>query len=227
MANNFWRRFFRHRAGNISLIFLITAAIFTFAAPYLPLASPTDTNMSAIRQAPQSAHLLGTDDLGRDILSRLLYGGQVSLLVGLSSVFIATTAGILFGLLSGYAGALIDTILMRIIDGLLSIPTLVLVVVVQSVSSPGLLSVVLVIAATTWMQTARIVRTEFLSVKQRPFVKAALACGASDFKIVFRHILPNCMASVVVLATINVGHAIVTESALSFLGMGIPPHQPS
>ena len=223
----FWQRFFLHKIGNCGLGILILFTLLAIFAPVIAPHSPIDTNLQAVRQSPQSASWLGTDELGRDIFSRLLYGARVSLLVGISSVLLATTIGLGFGLASGYAGGIVDNIMMRLVDGLLSLPTLILVIALQSLGKQDLWNVVVVIAATNWMQTARLVRTEFLSVKQRPFVKAAVITGTSNLKLIFRHILPNCLASVVVLATINVGHAIVTEAALSFLGLGIPPHQPS
>ena len=224
---NFWQRFLRHSIGNIGLGILVTFTLLAIFAPIIATYSPVDTNLAFVRQAPEGSYWMGTDELGRDIWSRLLYGAQVSLLVGISSVLLSTTMGLGFGLVSGYAGGIIDNIMMRLVDGLLSLPALLLVIALQSLGKQGLWSVVLVIAATNWMQTARLVRTEFLSMKQRPFVQAAVVTGTSDLHLIFRHILPNCLASVVVLATINVGHAIVTEAALSFLGLGIPPHQPS
>lgn len=223
----FWQRFFRHRLGNFALGTLLVLVFLALFAPLIAPYSPVDTNLEVVRQGPHGNHWLGTDELGRDIFSRLLYGGRVSLLVGITSVLLATTVGLGFGLVSGYVGGILDNVMMRLVDGLLSLPALILVIALQSLGKQDLWSVVLVIAATSWMQTARLVRTEFLSMKQRPFVKAAVTTGATDFNLIFRHILPNCLASVVVLATITVGHAIVTEAALSFLGLGIPPHQPS
>ncbi|GMB01114.1 ABC transporter permease [Pelosinus sp. IPA-1] len=223
----FWQRFFLHKIGNFGLGILVLFTLLAIFAPIIAPHSPVDTNLEVVRQAPQAGYWFGTDELGRDVFSRLLYGARVSLLVGISSVLLSTTIGLGFGLISGYAGGILDNIMMRLVDGLLSLPSLILVIALQSFGKQGLWSVVLVIAATNWMQTARLVRTEFLSMKQRPFVKAAVTTGTSDWNLIFRHILPNCLASVVVLATINVGHAIVTEAALSFLGLGIPPHQPS
>lgn len=223
----FWKRLYYHRIGKWGLVILIIYTILVLAAPLLATHSPVDTDLTVVRKPPQLSHLMGTDELGRDIYSRLLYGGRVSLMVGVASVLLSTTIGLAYGLLSGYMGGIFDNILMRIVDGLLSLPTLVLVIALQSLGKQGLWSVVLVIACTTWMQTARLVRIEFLSVKQRSFVKAAVAGGASQWNLAMKHILPNCLPSIVVLATLNIGHAIITEAALSFLGLGIPPHQPS
>jgi peptide/nickel transport system permease protein len=223
----FWQRFYRHRIGGVGCAVLFILLLAALGAPYVTDYSPVDVNLAAIRQPPSGSHWLGTDEMGRDVGTRLLYGSRVSMLVGMMSVLLSTTLGLCYGLFSGYAGGMADNILMRVVDGLLSLPTLLLVIAFQALGKQSLWSVVLVIACTNWMQTARLVRTEFLSIKQRPFVKAAVAVGTSDWNLVFRHILPGCLASVIVLATINIGHAIVTEAALSFLGLGIPPHQPS
>ncbi|MDU2066042.1 MAG: ABC transporter permease [Sporomusaceae bacterium] len=223
----FWHRLYGHRVGRWGIAILLLYSFFALAAPLLSHYSPVDTDLLSIRQPPSLQHWFGTDELGRDIYSRLLYGGRVSLLVGFASVFLATTIGLCYGLMSGYAGGLLDNLCMRLVDGLLSLPTLVMVIALQSLGNQGLWSVVLVIAFTTWMQTARLIRTEFLVIKQKPFVKAALASGSTQKNVVRRHILPNCLPSLVVLATLNMGHAIITEAALSFLGLGIPPYQPS
>ena len=226
-TTSFPQRLGRHPLARIGFTILTILSLAALLAPILAPYSPVDTDLTVVRQPPQPGHLLGTDELGRDVLSRLLYGARVSLLVGLSAVLLSTIIGFSFGLLAGYAGGITDNILMRTIDGLLSIPTLVLVIAIQSLGSQGLVSVVLVIAGTSWMQVARMVRTEFLSIKQRTFVKGAIAAGTSQRNLIFRHIVPNCLATVIVLATLDIGHAIVTEAALSFLGMGIPPHEAS
>lgn len=217
----------RHKLGMAGLTIFIIMSVIAVLAPLIAPHSPVDTNLNLVRQPPQFGYWLGTDELGRDILSRLLYGARVSLLVGVCSVFLSTTIGLGYGIISGYAGGYIDNVMMRLVDGLLSLPTIVLVIAVQSIGQQSLGGVVVVIALTSWMQTSRLVRTEFISIKQRAFVKAAAVGGASDWRLIYRHILPNCLATVIVLATINIGHAIVTEAALSFLGLGIPPHMPS
>lgn len=220
-------RFYRHKMGHLGAILLALMAALALFASYLGQYDPAATNLTLVRQPPSGLHLLGTDELGRDVLSRLLYGAKVSLLVGIASVLLSTTLGVTYGIVSGYLGGRIDSVMMRLVDGLLSLPTLVLVIAFQALGQQGLWNVILVIACTSWMQTARLVRTEFMSIKQRPFVDAARVLGTSDWQIIIRHILPHCLASVVVMATINVGHAIMTEAALSFLGLGIPPYQPS
>lgn len=225
--SSFRQRFACHPLGRIGIGVLVVLSLLALLAPVLAPYSPVDTDLSVVRQPPQAGHWLGTDELGRDVLSRLLYGARVSLSVGLAAVILSTLIGFGFGLLSGYAGGITDNILMRLIDGLLSIPTLVLVIAIQSLGTQGLTSVVLVIAGTSWMQVARLVRTEFLGIKQRTFIKGAIAAGTTQWNLVFRHIVPNCLATVIVIATLDIGHAIVTEAALSFLGMGIPPHEAS
>ncbi len=223
----FKSRFARHRIGRAGSLLLIIFALMAICAPMLSPYNPVDVDLTAVRQPPGQEHWLGTDELGRDIWSRLLYGARVSIAVGVASVLIATTLGMGYGIISGYLGGYTDTVLMRIIDGLLSLPSLLLVIALQAFGKQGLWNVILVIAMTNWMLTARLVRTEFLSIRERPFIKAAIAVGSTQANLIFRHILPNCLPSVAVLATISVGHAIVTEAALSFLGLGIPPHEPS
>lgn len=227
VRTGFWRRLWRHKAGHWSMAVLMGLILLALAAPIIASHSPVDTDLSAVRQPPSTLHWLGTDELGRDIFSRLLYGARVSLTVGFCAILLSTVVGLLFGFISGYFGGIIDNLLMRLVDGLLSLPTLVLVLALQALGTQSLWNVVMVIAFANWMQTARLVRTEFISIKQKAFVKTAVTTGTTDSKIIIRYILPNCMPSVIVLATINVGHAIVTEAALSFLGLGIPPHLPS
>ncbi len=227
IRTGFWLRLWRHKFGHWSMAILVLLVLLAIAAPVIAPHNPVDTDLSAVSQPPSILHMLGTDELGRDIFSRLLYGARVSLTVGFGAVLLSTVVGVLLGFISGYFGGIIDNVLMRFVDGLLSLPTIVLVLALQALGDQNIWNVVLVIAFANWMQTARLVRTEFLSIKQKPFVKAAVTTGTKDSNIMLRYILPNCMPSVIVLATINVGHAIITEAALSFLGLGIPPHLPS
>ncbi|WP_231495782.1 ABC transporter permease [Paucisalibacillus sp. EB02] len=169
-------------------------------------------------------HILGTDHLGRDILSRLIYGGRVSLLVGFLSVLIAGVIGLFLGLISGYfGGTWIDQFIMRFVDAMLAIPTLLLVLVAIVVFEPGIVTLILVIGLTSWAQYTRLVRGEVLSVKEREFVQSATTLGASKGYIIRKHILPNVLSSFIVVSTIGIATAIMTESSLSFLGLGIQP----
>jgi peptide/nickel transport system permease protein len=173
--------------------------------------------------SPSFNHLFGTDDLGRDIFSRALYGARVSLSVGLVAVSIAVVIGTLFGSVSGYYGGWLDAFIMRFVDIMLSFPTIFLILTIQVMLTPNIYNVMIVIGITSWMGVARLVRGEFLSLKERDFVEAARAIGVKDLGIIFRHILPNAIAPIVVAATLGIAGAILTESALSFLGLGVQP----
>ncbi len=207
---------------------LIGAAILLFmalAAAFAPALSPYDPNElgQVALEAPSAAHLLGTDDYGRDIFSRILFGARVSLTIGFVAVSISVLIGSLLGALAGYYGGAADSIIMRSVDVMLAFPSIFLILAVQAVLSPNIYNVMIVIGLTSWMGVARLVRGEFLSVKERPFVEALRCLGASDIRIIFKHILPNSFAPVIVAATLGMAGAILTESALSFLGMGVQP----
>jgi len=223
----FWWRFSKNRlavAGGVVVIILFLIAIFAeLISPY----DPDEIDRRYILEPPSSEHLLGTDDLGRDLLSRMIYGSRISLSVGFVAVGISTIIGIIFGAIAGYYGGWIDRIIMRFIDVMLSIPTFFLILAVIAFIGPGIWNIMIVIGLTSWMGVARLVRAEFLSLKEREFVLAARALGASDMRIIFRHILINSMAPVFVSAVLGVASAILVESALSFLGIGVQPPTPS
>ncbi len=176
---------------------------------------------------PSKEHPLGTDELGRDLLSRIIWGSRVSLKVGFIAVGIAITAGIIIGAISGFYGGLVDTILMRFVDIMLAFPTFFLILAVISILEQSIFTIMVVIGLTNWMDVARLVRAEFLSLKEKDFVSAARAVGASDKRLIFRHILPNALSPVFVAATFGVAGAILIESGLSFLGLGVQPPEPS
>lgn len=219
----FWHRFKKNRLavlGGIIVLFLFAVAIFApFIAPY----DPNAINVKHVLEAPSFSHPFGTDDLGRDILSRVIHGSWISLQVGFVAVGIATIIGIIFGALSGYYGGWLDTIIMRFVDIMLSIPTFFLILAVIAMLEPSIWNIMIVIGVTSWMGVARFVRAEFLSLKEREFVLSARALGASDFRIIFRHILPNAMSPVLVSAVLGIAGAVLVESALSFLGIGVQP----
>lgn len=201
----------------------VTAALAPLIAPYDPAAIDTSTLLSP----PAAAHPFGTDDLGRDVFSRMVYGARISLTVGFVAVSIAIVTGALVGAVAGYAGGWVDGLLMRFVDLMLTIPSFFLILAVIAFLEPSIYNIMIVIGATGWMGVARLVRAEFLALREREFVLAARALGVGSASIVFRHILPNAMAPVLVSATLGVGSAILTESSLSFLGIGVRPPTPS
>ncbi|OGW33504.1 MAG: peptide ABC transporter permease [Nitrospirae bacterium GWC2_42_7] len=208
----------------------ITVMVLFFIAVFAPLISPYDANdidRKHILEPPSIEHPLGTDDLGRDLLSRMFWGARISLSVGFVAVGIATLIGMILGALSGYYGGWTDRVIMRFIDIMLSIPTFFLILSVIAFIGPSIWNIMTVIGVTSWMGIARLVRAEFLSLKEREYVLAAKALGASDTSIIFRHIMLNSMAPVLVSAVLGVAGAVLVESALSFLGIGIQPPTPS
>jgi len=213
------------KKNKLAIFGLVILSTLVLLAVFAPIFAPYDPN--AILEdhiaSPSMKHLFGTDDLGRDILSRLLYGGRVSLSVAVIAVAVSLTIGILLGCASGYYGGILDEIIMRFTDIMLSFPTIFLILAIQSVLTPSIINVMIVIGATSWMGIARLVRGEFLALKEREFVEAARAIGCSDIRIIFRHILPNSLPPVIVAGTLGMAGAILTESALSFLGLGVQP----
>jgi len=211
-------------AGLLIVGFLCVVAL---SAPWLAPYDPQAIDTWHILEPPSRAHLLGTDPLGRDCLSRLIYGARISLLVGIVAVGIATVIGTFLGALGGFYGKWIDGLIMRFVDIMLCFPTIFLIMAVIAFLEPSILNIMAVIGLTSWMGVARLVRAEFLSLRQRDFVLAARISGASNARIVFSHILPNAVAPILVATTLGVGGAILTESALSFLGIGVQPPTPS
>jgi len=223
----FWQRFRRNKlalAGSVIIGFLFIVAAL---APLLAPQEPYTINTKEILHPPSKEHIMGTDELGRDVLSRIMWGARISLLVGFVAVGIATGIGIFLGSLAGYYGGSVDGLIMRLVDVMLCFPTFFLILAVIAFWEPSIWKIMLVIGITSWMGVTRLVRAEFLTLKERDFVQAARALGGKDFRIIFRHILPNSLAPVLVNATLGVAGAILTESALSFLGIGIQPPNPS
>jgi peptide/nickel transport system permease protein len=208
---------------------LLVAAVFVAAvlAPWLSPHDPSQIDVKSILLGPSARHPFGTDELGRDVLSRMIWGARVSLEVGFVAIGIATIVGIIVGAAAGYYGGWVDGAFMRFVDIMLSVPTIFLILAVIAILEPSIINIMIVIGLTSWMEPARLVRAEFISLKEREFVTAARALGASDSRIIFRHILPNGLSPVLVSATMGVGGAILVESALSFLGLGVQPPTPS
>ncbi|MBW2544691.1 MAG: ABC transporter permease [Deltaproteobacteria bacterium] len=227
MKTDFWYRFSRNRmamAGGIVVILLfIVSLLASWISPY----DPNEINLHEVLSNPSFAHLFGTDQLGRDVLSRMMWGAGISLKVGFVATGVSIFIGVILGAIAGYYGRWIDTVIMRFVDIMLCFPAFFLILAVIAILEPSIWNIMIVIGLTSWMGITRLVRADFVSLKERDFVQAARAIGASDLRIIFRHILPNAMASVLVAATLGVAGAILTESALSFLGIGVQPPTPS
>jgi peptide/nickel transport system permease protein len=221
------RRFSRHPLAVIGLTIVLILAVMSLLAPWLSGQGPTQQDLTQRLRAPSTDHWLGTDEYGRDVWSRVLHGGRVSLTVGLAAVGISTLIGIILGALAGYFGGAIDQLIMRLVDIFLCIPTLFLILMFIVFVGPNVFNVMIIIGLTSWTELARLVRAEFITLKQREYVMAARAMGLSHRRIMFRHILPNALAPVFVSATFGVAGAILLESGLSFLGLGVQPPTPS
>ncbi len=218
-----WRRFRRHRLALASLIVLVVLSIATVVGPMLLPYDPERIDFRTKDQPPSLAHPMGTDELGRDQLVRVLVGGRISLAVGVASVLVAITVGVAIGAAAGYAGGWVDNALMRLVDVFYSMPGLFVIILLMALVGPSFWGIVVAIGILRWMGTARLVRASFLSLKERDFVEAARAVGATAPRIVVRHVLPNALGPIVVAATLGIAGAILTESALSFLGLGFQP----
>lgn len=224
---SFCRRLLQNKlavaGGVIVSVLLASSLLAPFIAPY----DPAQIHVDRVLVPPCKEHPLGTDQLGRDVLSRIIWGGRISLLVGFVAVGIATAIGVILGAVAGYYGGWVDGLIMRLVDVMLCFPAFFLILAVVALLEPSIWNIMVVIGLTSWMGVARLVRAEFLSLKEREFVLAARSLGASPARIIFVHILPNAMGPVFVSAILGIGSAILTESALSFLGIGVQPPTPS
>lgn len=218
-----WRRFRKNRIAMVGACMLVVLFLFVFVGSVISPYDPDMINLMSIRAKPSGAHWLGCDDLGRDLLTRLLHGGRISLSVGLTSALFSMTLGTLIGALAGYYGGKIDAIMMRFTDLVLTIPMLPLLMVMGAVFKPSPAYLVVMISVLNWTTTARLVRSRFLSLRAMDYVKAARAIGCRNSRIIFAHLLPNSLGSIIVTATLSVGRAITMESTLSYLGCGINP----
>lgn len=223
----FWKRFRNNRfavmGGGVVLLLFAVSLLAPFITPWDPHA----IDAYHVLLPPSADHWFGTDELGRDVFTRVIYGARISLKVGFVSVGIAVAIGVVLGLVSGFYGGFIDTVIMRFVDIMLCFPTFFLILAVIAFLEPSIWYIMAIIGLTGWMGVARLVRAEVLSLRERDFILAARALGASDGRIIFRHILPNALSPVLVSATLGVAGAILTESALSFLGIGVQPPTPS
>lgn len=230
VASRWWTaftRFIRTKplgavGGLIVVLLVLVAALAPLLSPYDPRSTP-----ALPWEAPNSSYLLGADYVGRDVLSRLIYGARISLYVGLGSVLVGITASFIIGVALTYIGGIVDMVAQRIVDSLMSLPGLLIALAIMAVVTPSLNTVILAIVIGMIAPVIRTVRSQVLSLKELDYVTAATAIGAPPWRIIFRHIVPNCFATYLVLATYYLGFAIIIESSLSFLGVGTPPDQPS
>jgi peptide/nickel transport system permease protein len=227
MGDNFRKRFFKNKmavAGGFIVIFLFIVSVL---APWISPWDPNEIGLANVLSPPSADHPFGTDQLGRDVFSRMIYGAGISLKVGFVATGIAILIGTILGALAGYYGRWVDAVIMRFVDIMLCFPAFFLILAVIAFLEPSIWNIMIVIGLTGWMGVTRLVRADFISLKERDFVQAARVIGAGDLRIIFLHILPNAMASVIVTATLGIAGAILTESALSFLGIGVQPPTPS
>jgi peptide/nickel transport system permease protein len=218
------RLLFRHQiGGRIGLGVVAFVILFSFAGPLFYRTDQVHTSIEQATLPPSGAHLLGTDEVGYDVLGRLMLGGQTSLEVGVAAALIATMFGVLWGAFAGFFGGFVDAFMMRVVDALVAIPALFLLIVLGTIVTPSVPVLVLVVGGIAWLVPARLIRAETLSLRTREFVDAVRVMGGSEARIVVRHILPNAIGTVVVNATFQVADAILTVAALSFLGLGVPP----
>ncbi len=222
-----WQRYRRHKLAVMGLIFLGLAVFIAIFAPWLGTIDPTKTSLMDSLKPPSREHWLGTDLSGRDVWSRIAYASRVSLIAGVASTLLASLIAIILGTISGYYGGIIDNIIMRVTDVIMCIPDLIIIMALVSVLGPGLLNIVIAIGVLGWTGKTRLLRAQILAVREKEYVTAARCSGASNRRIMLRHVLPNSFSPILVAGTLSVAGAILTEASLSFLGFGILPPSPS
>ncbi len=222
-----WRRFRRHKLAMVAAAVLL---VLTFLVALAPVIAPFPfdrQNLDIIKEPPSAQHLMGTDDFGRDLFTRILYGGRISLTIGIFAALVGTTTGSVLGAVAGFYGGRLDNVIMRITDIAFSIPSLPLLIILSAYAKSAIPIMILIIGLLSWMATARVVRGTVLSIKEQDYIMASRMIGLRNGRIIFRHVLPNAMAPIIVGATLGVGNAIIQESSLSFLGLGVQPPTPS
>jgi peptide/nickel transport system permease protein len=239
MTQLVWRAFRRHKPAMIGSMVILIFALMAIFAPYLSSYDPEKTNLDRMLEPPSADHIMGTDELGRDLLTRLFYGGRVSLSIGVMAMALAVTVGAIVGGVAGFYGGWVDNLLMRFVDMMLAFPQLFILIILalalrdlpiealRGTAFASVFSIVLVIAVLAWMSVARLVRASFLSLKEKEFIEAARCAGVPNRRIMIRHLLPNAMSPIIVAATFRVATSIITESGLSYLGFGVQPPTPT
>ena len=226
-SKKIWKRFCRNKLAVLGLVVLIFFVVVSVCAPFLTDYDPNRSDLRKRNQPPSEAHLFGTDDMGRDIFARTLYGGRISLSVGLVSVGISLSIGVVLGAIAGFFGGMVDTVIMRIADVFYSFPFMILAITISSIFGPSIYNTMVILGVLSWPSSARLLRAEFLKLKNTDFSLAATTIGAGPARVMFRHILPNAISPLLVSATLGVSSAILSEAGLSFLGLGVPPPAPS
>ncbi len=222
-----WGKLKRNKLAMFGLVMLLLLIVISLLAPVLATHDRDAVDMFSVEQAPGKGHLLGTDDIGRDVFTRLLYGGQVSIGVGLAAVLLQVLIGVTLGAISGYFGGFVDTFIMRVVDMVMCFPFYVIAISMAAIFGGTATNIVIIIGILSWTGVARIVRAQVLSLRNREFIEAARALGLKPGEIIVKHMLPNCLSPIIVNATLSMAVAILTEAGLSFLGMGVRPPQPS
>lgn len=222
-----WRRFRRNKLAMFGMLVIVILIIFSLLAPFISHYDPNEIDLYKIESSPEGTHWLGTDELGRDMFSRLLYGGRVSLAVGIFASLAEIAIGVSLGSVAGFYGGAVDSVIMRITDIIMCFPFFVVAIALAAMVGPSMTNLIFIIAILEWTKIARIVRAEILSLKNRDYIKAARSLGLGNIRIIIEHVLPNTFASIMVFSTLAIANGILTEAALSFLGLGVRPPQPS
>ncbi len=222
-----FRKFKKNKLAVIGVFIILILVLLSVCAPLLTDYTISETDLFNIKMAPNSEHILGTDELGRDVFTRLIYGGRVSIVVGVASMTLQLVIGVIMGAIAGYFGGIAEKIIMRIIDVIMCFPFFVIAISVAAVVGPGVKNLIIIIGFLMWPNIARIVRAEILSLKENDYIMAAKAMGLSSFEIIKSHILPNIMSPILVASTLAIANGILTEASLSFLGIGVKLPQPS
>ncbi|AZR74471.1 peptide ABC transporter permease [Anoxybacter fermentans] len=223
---NAWKRLLKNRAAVLGMVIIALIVFSAIFAPYIAPYDPIKQNILARYKPPSAKHLLGTDELGRDILSRIIYGARYSLLIGIISISLALIFGIILGVLAGYYGGLVDLLIMRVVDIMLAFPYILLAIAIVAILGPELRNAMIAISIVNIPKFARIIRSSVLSIKESEYVQAAKALGASDLRIIIKYLLPNSMAPLIVQSTLSIASAILSAAGLSFLGLGAQPPTP-
>lgn len=226
-TSNTFHHILKNPLAKSGFLIISCIAVMAIFAPWLSHYDPDAIDVKAILLAPSEAHWMGTDGLGRDVYSRMLYGARISLLVGFVAVGISTAIGVVLGALAGYYRGWVDTVIMRLVDIMLSIPSFFLILAVIAFLTPSIWNIMIVIGLTSWMGVTRLVRAEFLSLAEREYVHASRTLGAQDARLIFKHLLPNSLTPIIVSAVLGVASAVLLESGLSFLGLGVQAPQAS